>query len=96
MRNYFLIAVALCGTLAVGAQTKQTGNVVEYFGKEKIETTHEGVVAAHLVDGLVLPQSTLGGTLFNGADIVAWLYATDNFKTPLAGDTLVAFYDGRS
>lgn len=76
---------ALCALFG-SAQTKQTGNVVEYFGKDKVETTNEGVVVARLDKGLLLPKSAAGGTLFNGQDIIAWLYATDNFRTPRAGD----------
>lgn len=92
MRKNFLTALFICGTMATNGQTKQTGNVVEYFGKEKIETTDEGRVVHHFRQGLILPGATAGGTLFNGQDIVAWMYASGNFKTPQAADTLAFRY----
>ncbi|MFH6962801.1 hypothetical protein ACHRVK_08780 [Flavobacterium plurextorum] len=53
------------------AQTKTTGNVVEYFGKEKIVTTAEGNVLYNFSTGFTLPADKKSGTLFNGQDPVA-------------------------
>lgn len=64
------------------AQTKVTGNVVEYFGKEKIESTAEGSVLCHFYDGFFLTTEKRNGTLFNGQDFVAWQYATKKFRSP--------------
>ncbi|WP_124019335.1 prolyl oligopeptidase family serine peptidase [Flavobacterium sp. A45] len=64
------------------AQTKVTGNVVEYFGKEKIITTAEGSVLHHFTDGYFLPTDKKNGTLFNGQDPVAWQYAVGKFINP--------------
>ncbi|MEG2728628.1 MAG: prolyl oligopeptidase family serine peptidase [Mucinivorans sp.] len=77
------------------AQTKHVGNIVEYFGKEKIETTSEGIVSTYLNKGLLLPHATTTGTLFNGQDIIAWLAAKDNLHTPQANDTLLNFYPNK-
>jgi len=64
------------------AQTKVTGNVVEYFGKEKIVTTAEGNVLHQFSDGYFLPADKKNGTLFNGQDPVAWQYAVGKFINP--------------
>ncbi|OXA75721.1 Prolyl oligopeptidase family protein [Flavobacterium aquidurense] len=64
------------------AQTKTTGNVVEYFGKEKIITTAEGNVLYHFINGYTLQTESRTGTLFNGQDPIAWQYAVGKFVNP--------------
>lgn len=64
------------------SQTNIKGNVVEYFGRDKVETTDEGVVFHHFTDGYALRTNPRIGTLFNGQDSVAWLYATGRFVAP--------------
>lgn len=81
MRKTLIISlVVLCTNLI--AQTKVTGNVVEYFGKEKIVTTAEGSVLHHFTNGYYLPVESRIGTLFNGQDPVAWQYAVGKFVNP--------------
>ncbi|WP_281670767.1 prolyl oligopeptidase family serine peptidase [Rikenella microfusus] len=94
-----LRGTALCAALAVGGQTlhaRQTsegdGNIVAIFGQQKVETTDEGQVFHRFREGLLLPGGVGAGTLYNGQDMVAWLYATDRFKTPAAGDSLAYSY----
>lgn len=60
-------------------------NIVTIFGQEKIEKTDEGEVFHNFRDGFLLPGGTNPGTLFNGQDMIAWMYATDNFVTPKDG-----------
>ena len=76
--------IVLCSILFPNlfAQTKVTGNVVEYFGKEKIESTAEGSVLHHFRDGYFLTTEKRNGTLFNGQDPVAWQYAIGKFISP--------------
>lgn len=81
----FLAAV---GQPAAAQQAKGDGNVVAIFGQQKIETTDEGQVFHRFREGLLLPGGVGAGTLYNGQDMVAWLYATGRFKTPKAGDSL--------
>lgn len=90
-----LRAAALCATAAAvwhpaPAQqaAKSDGNIVAIFGQQKVETTDEGRVFHRFHDGLLLPGGVGAGTLYNGQDMIAWLYATDKFKTPAAGDSL--------
>jgi predicted peptidase len=76
--TFFLIALSV----NLIAQTKTTGNVVEYFGKEKIVTTAEGSVLYHFVNGYTLAADKKIGALFNGQDAVAWQYAVGKFVNP--------------
>ncbi len=81
-------ALLSLGALTASAQTKVTGNVVAYFGSEKIETTNEGNISYKFTEGWMLPGGVGAGTLFNGQDMVAWLYAVGQFKTPVAGEKI--------
>ncbi|MBS7256620.1 carboxylesterase family protein [Flavobacterium branchiicola] len=81
MNKGLLIFLLALGTNCI-AQTKATGNVVEYFGKEKITTTAEGSVLYHFSEGYTLPADKKSGTLFNGQDPVAWQYAVGKFTNP--------------
>lgn len=80
--------VALLSVLPLSAQQGSSGNIVAIFGQEKVEKTDEGEVFHHFRDGLLLPGGTGGGSLFNGQDMVAWMYASGNFVTPKAGDSI--------
>lgn len=60
-------------------------NIVTIFGQEKIEKTDEGEVFHNFRDGFLLPGGTNPGTLFNGQDMIAWMYATGNFVKPENG-----------
>lgn len=69
-------------------QAKGDGNIVAIFGQQKVETTDEGRVLHHFRKGLLLPGGVGAGTLYNGQEMVVWLYATDRFRTPAAGDSI--------
>jgi Dipeptidyl aminopeptidases/acylaminoacyl-peptidases len=71
-------------------------NIVTIFGQEKIEKTDEGEVFHHFEKGLLLSGSVNPGVLFNAQDMIAWMYATDNYTTPQAGDTVVYSYPNMS
>lgn len=86
-----LAALACCALTLVpafGQQKKGDGNIVAIFGQEKIETTQEGKVFHRFSDGLLLPGGMGSGTLFNGQDMIGWLYAKGLFATPKDGDKL--------
>ncbi|MDR1879515.1 MAG: prolyl oligopeptidase family serine peptidase, partial [Tannerellaceae bacterium] len=84
------VATALLAVLPAPPVTAQ--NIVTIFGQEKIEKTEEGEVVHNFRKGLLLPGGVNPGILFNGQDMVAWLYATGRFKTPKAGDSLAYSY----
>lgn len=79
-KSLLIFLIALC-TKSI-AQTKATGNVVEYFGKEKITTTAEGTVLQDFTSGFTLATDKRSGTLFNGQDAVAWQYSVGKFVNP--------------
>jgi len=72
----------------VTAQMVNAQNIVTIFGQEKIEKTDEGQVFHTFREGLLLPGSVNPGVLFNGQDMIAWLYATGKFKTPQNGSAV--------
>ena len=93
IRNYLWAKVA--GVLLLSAITTQysfSQNIVTIFGQEKIEKTDEGEVFYHFNDGYLLPGGTNPGVLFNGQDMIAWMFATGNFKTPQNGDKVDYVY----
>lgn len=90
--------IALCLMCVVGGAAYLPGsslhaqNIVTIFGQEKIEKTDEGEVFHTFREGMLLPGSVNPGTLFNGQDMIAWLYATNRFATPQAGDSISFSY----
>lgn len=87
---FILYLLAVGSTLTIPSVTAQ--NIVTIFGQEKIEKTDEGEVFYTFRNGLLLPGSVNPGTLFNGQDMIAWLYATNRFTTPVAGDSIPFAY----
>jgi len=81
MKKELILSLIFFGTNLI-AQTKVTGNVVEYFGKEKIVSTAEGRVLHQFSEGFFLPTDKKNGTLFNGQDPIAWQYAVGKFINP--------------
>lgn len=63
---------------------QQTGNIVAYFGHEKVEHTAEGAVLKQFTEGYRLRDALPGGVLFTGQDIVAWQLANGKFVSPAA------------
>ncbi|MDR0845666.1 MAG: prolyl oligopeptidase family serine peptidase [Tannerella sp.] len=88
MRKLFIYVSAVL----FAASPAISQNIVTYLGEEKIEKTDEGVIFHQFSEGLLLPGSVNAGTLYNGQDMVAWLYATGKFVTPHAGDTVPYAY----
>lgn len=94
-KRSILFACALFATSVVApftAQYADAQNIVTIFGQEKIEKTDEGEVFFTFREGMLLPGGTNQGTLFNGQDMIAWLYATGRFETPTAGDSIPYSY----
>ncbi len=57
LRSCIVIAYLLAAPLFVFAQDRQ-GNIVEYFGKEKVTEVHEGTTLHTFREGLLLPGSS--------------------------------------
>lgn len=80
--------------LSFVCQAQKTGNIVEIFGKEKVESTKEGQILHTFRHGLVLRNGIQPG-LINGAnDIVVWQLANGSFRTPVDGSSVGAFFLG--
>lgn len=81
--------VAALMLLAVPAIPQiEAQNIVTIFGQEKIEKTDEGEVFHRFDKGYILPGGTNPGTLFNGQDMIAWLYASGKFVSPKPGQAI--------
>lgn len=83
-----ILCAKVAGLLLMGALTTQqmgAQNIVTIFGQEKIEKTDEGEVFHRFQKGFLLPGGTNPGTLFNGQDMIAWMYAAGKFVTPQNG-----------
>lgn len=90
--RYYLHLSSVLLLFILFAQGSMSQNIVTIFGQEKIERTDEGEVFHRFNEGLRMFGTTNHGTLYNGQDMVAWLYASGNFKTPKAGDKLPYTY----
>ncbi len=83
-----ILCAKIAGLLLAGVLTSQqveAQNIVTIFGQEKIEKTDEGEIFHHFRKGFLLPGGTNPGTLFNGQDMIAWMYATGKFAAPKDG-----------
>lgn len=92
--NLLLLLVTALFSLTSSAQ--KTGNIVEIFGKEKIENTSEGTVIHTFSEGLVLRKGIVPGLINGYNDIVFWQMATGKFKSPVAGQTIENLYSGQT
>lgn len=71
---------------------QRTGNIVEYFGKDRVENTEEGIILHQFSQGLVLRGSVRTAVLTGGEDVAAWQIATGRFERPLEGQKLADNY----
>ena len=61
---------------------QQTGNIVEIFGRDRVETTSEGIVIHVFIEGYALPDAMRPGILTGVQDIIFWQIATERFEPP--------------
>jgi predicted esterase len=87
-----MVWTVLLLTVVSGVNAQKTGNIVEIFGKEKVETTSEGVVAHTFTNGLALRDAIIPGLLTNQQDIIYWQMATQRFIKPENGQQLADKY----
>ncbi len=73
-------------------KAQRTGNIVEYFGKDRIENTNEGIILHEFTQGFALRASVRPGVLSGGEDIIAWQVATGRFQRPENGLRLTDNY----
>jgi dienelactone hydrolase len=73
-------------------QSQQQGNVVEYFGKERVEKTEEGRILHCFEQGLLLNEAIIPGMLLGNQDVVLWQLANHTWHQPAVGDFVYADY----
>jgi pimeloyl-ACP methyl ester carboxylesterase len=77
--------ILIYNTLTFTLLGQQTGNIVEYFGRETVEEIEEGNVVHVFSKGLFLPIDRFSGGLFTSEDYIAWQLANGTFSTPFPG-----------
>lgn len=75
-------------TISLTGMAQQRGNIVEYFGRERVEKTEEGTVFHQFSEGLTMPLGPGGVGVMPSRDIIAWHFSNGTFKTPRQGDFL--------
>lgn len=91
-RFSILLTMALFVAMPFVSKSQKTGNIVEIFGRDRVETTDEGVVAHDFTKGLALRYAIRPGMLSGYQDILFWQIATDRFRRPVAGEYLDDMY----
>ncbi|MFI3295260.1 MAG: alpha/beta hydrolase, partial [Rikenellaceae bacterium] len=87
LKQFISCSLAMATIFSVSAQQKQkTGDVVAYFGQERVEKVDEGIVAYNFADGYFLPKTAMSGYIFQMGDALAWETFTSNFKNPYSGN----------
>ncbi len=93
LKKIIIVALAAMPFHASVAQQKTTtGDVVAYFGKERVERVDEGIVVHNFNQGYFVPNTTQNGYLFQMGDVLAWEIFTDNFQNPYSGDMSATNY----
>lgn len=90
----FLIFWFALNSFIVSAQ--RTGDIVEIFGREKVETTNEGAILHRFKEGLALKDALKPGLLTGTQDVIFWQIATERFAKPEADMALQDNYTGQT
>lgn len=93
MRTISLILLFASLSASQFSSAQRTGNIVEIFGKEKIEIIEEGIILHEFNEGFALRNAMKPGLLTGTQDIVFWLMATRQFERPQAGQILKHGYE---
>lgn len=75
---------------------QRTGDIVEIFGKDKVESTEEGNVVHKFTKAYVLRNAMVPGMLTGTQDIVFWQMAVNRFERPESGKPLSDRYKENS
>ncbi|MGC8865116.1 MAG: prolyl oligopeptidase family serine peptidase [Bacteroidales bacterium] len=89
MKKFIRTPLITC--LSVGfitAYSQKTGNIVEIFGKEKVETVAEGKVIHQFREGLVLKKAMRPGLIDGTGDILFWEISSGVFERPQESQVL--------
>ena len=88
-----LLILVIFSSVTFDTFAQRTGNIVEIFGRERVETTSEGVIIHEFTEGLALPNAMRPGMLTGMQDILFWQIATNRFERPEAGKVLSDNYN---
>ncbi len=89
MRKYGRIFLLTCLSIAfVNLHAQKTGNIVEIFGKEKVESVAEGDVIYHFNEGFALKKAMQPGLIHGAGDILFWEISSGQFERPSEGKAL--------
>ena len=91
-KMFILIATGLFISMAPLIAQQTTGNIVEYFGKERVERVDEGVILHAFKQGYFVPVTAPSGYLFTTSDGLGWEIATGKFRTPSENDLTATNY----
>ena len=86
-------AISLLIFLHFEAICQRTGNIVEIFGRDKVETTDEGLIIHEFTEGLALRNAIRPGMLNGSQDILFWQIANMQFQKPTTNQFLVHSYN---
>jgi predicted peptidase len=88
------LALCLLGLATFfSAYGQRTGDIVEIFGRDKVETTDEGIIVHEFMEGLALRNAIRPELLMGSQDILFWQIATNQFQKPILGVTLAHNYN---
>jgi len=89
MRKHIHILLSVClSGIFINSQAQKSGNIVEIFGKEKIESVAEGTVVHQFREGLALKNSMRPGLIHGAGDILFWEISSGQFERPIEGQAL--------
>lgn len=74
--------------ILINAYSQQTGNIVEIFGKEKVESVAEGKVIHHFSEGLALKKAMRPRLIDGTGDILFWEISSGVFERPKESQSL--------
>lgn len=92
IKAFCIVAVILLSAFCETIAQQRTGNIVEIFGRHRVETTSEGVIIHEFTEGYALRNAMRPGMLTGMQDIVFWQLATERFQRPYAGKVLADNY----
>lgn len=91
-KKYIMVVAGLFMSMAPMLAQQTTGNVVEYFGKERVERVDEGIILHSFKQGYYVPVTAPSGYLFTTSDGLGWEIATGKFRAPSANDLTATNY----
>lgn len=96
LRIFLIVTLLLSTGFLFPSQAQQSGNVVEYFGKDHVNSIAEGVVIQQFDEAFLLEGAIRQGLLTGSEDIISWLIASDAFIVPTQNLKVVASWSDRN